>query len=271
VADRALFQQHCVKCHGPDGTGSNARHRQPELPNFTDPAWQARRSDAQLLASILDGKGKDMPSWRGKISAEQARGLVADVRAFAPTTPTSEGPSQAGSYRPFRDLEGGPEESRPTDLPQAKPPRGFLEKLVGWLGRFHSPVVHFPIALLTAAAVAELLRLATGRPAFDDVSRYCVWFGALTAVVAGVLGWFWGQFRLTDASAAMMTHRRLGTSTVAGAVLVLLLKEVSRRPDCGRGRMWFRLTLLVVAGLVMATGFLGGVVVFGADHYAWPQ
>jgi mono/diheme cytochrome c family protein len=84
-AARELFRQHCVKCHGPDGTGSPVRRRQPAIPDFTDPAWQARRSEAQLLASILDGKGGEMPSWRGKVSEEQARGLVARVRAFAPT------------------------------------------------------------------------------------------------------------------------------------------------------------------------------------------
>src|SRR5438445_592196 len=65
-AGRELFREHCVKCHGADGTGSPARDRLPEIPNFTDPAWQARRSEAQLLASILDGKGKEMPPFRDK-------------------------------------------------------------------------------------------------------------------------------------------------------------------------------------------------------------
>jgi mono/diheme cytochrome c family protein len=62
---RALFRRHCVKCHGADGTGSPARASMPEIPDFTDASWQARRSDARLLASILDGKGKEMPPWRG--------------------------------------------------------------------------------------------------------------------------------------------------------------------------------------------------------------
>jgi mono/diheme cytochrome c family protein len=88
-----LFRRHCVKCHEADGTGNKARERLPEIPNFTDVSWQARRSDAQLRASILEGKGEDMPAHRGKISEEQARGLVAYVRAFAPTTAKS-GPRQ---------------------------------------------------------------------------------------------------------------------------------------------------------------------------------
>jgi mono/diheme cytochrome c family protein len=77
-----LFATHCVKCHGEDGTGSRGRRRYPEIPNFTDSAWQSRRRDAQLLASILDGMEQGMPSWRDKISKEQAAGLVAYIRAF---------------------------------------------------------------------------------------------------------------------------------------------------------------------------------------------
>jgi uncharacterized membrane protein len=230
-----------------------------------------RRSDAQLLASILDGKGKEMPPWRGKLSVEQARGLVACVRAFAPTAPTPEGASQPVSDERYPYLEEDKNELTPTEPTEAEPPQDFVEKLIGWLGRFHSAAVHFPIALLTAAALAELLRLATGQPAFDAFSRFCVWLGALTAVVAGILGWFWGGFRLTDASWLMMTHRWLGTSVVAFAGLVLVLSEGSRRPERRRTRLCFRATLLIVAGLVLVTGFFGGAVVFGLDHYTWPQ
>jgi mono/diheme cytochrome c family protein len=71
-----LFRQICTKCHGADGTGSAARSCLPEIPDFTSAPWQARRADARLMASILDGKGSDMPPQGGKISEEQARGLV---------------------------------------------------------------------------------------------------------------------------------------------------------------------------------------------------
>ncbi len=254
--DQELFRQHCVKCHGADGTGSETRRRQAELPNFTDPAWQARRSDAQLLASILDGKGKKMPPWRAKISAEQARGLVAHVRAYASVQDPK---GQKGQEKPPQ-----------AELAEPEPPGGFLEKLISWLGQFHPATVHFPIALMAAAAVAELLRLATGNPTFEAIARYCLWFGALTAVLAGVLGWFLAGFRLSDATWTLMAHRWLGTSTVAGAALLLVWSEGSRRPERRCSRAWFRAGLLVVAALGLVTGFFGGVVVFGLDHYAWP-
>jgi mono/diheme cytochrome c family protein len=74
---RELFRKRCAKCHGTDGTGSQARDRMAEIPDFTSAAWQAKRKDSQLIASILDGKGDDMPPGRGKISSEQARALAA--------------------------------------------------------------------------------------------------------------------------------------------------------------------------------------------------
>ncbi len=270
-AVRELFRQHCVKCHGTDGTGSPARGRLPEIPDFTAASWQARRSEAQLLVSILDGKGSEMPRWRGKIREEEARGLVAHVRAFAPTTEKSPQEKQEGLAPTF----WWPEQEEPEGLAGAEPteaeaPRNFSKKLVRWLGKFHPPAVHFPIALLTAAAVAELLRMATGKSVFNTVSRYCVWFGALTALVAGVLGWFRGGFGLTDASWVLMTHRWLGTSTVACAVLILVLSEASRHLERRRTQMWFRAMLLIVAALALVTGFFGGAVVFGLDHYTWP-
>jgi mono/diheme cytochrome c family protein/uncharacterized membrane protein len=270
-ANRNLFRQHCVKCHGTDGTGSRMRRRLPGIPNFAEAAWQARQSDADLLDSILDGKGEKMPSFRAKLNEDQARSLVAYLRAFAAATGTAEHALRATSSDPDSRSNEEPEEPAPDPSEEAELPGGFFGKLILWLGRFHPPAVHFPIALLTAAAVAELLRLATGKPVFDAVSRYCVWFGTVAAFGGAGLGWFLGGFHLTDDAWELTTHRWLGTSTVVCASLVLVLSEVSYHPDRRRTRICFRVTLLLVAALVLVTGFFGGAVIFGLDHYTWPQ
>jgi len=70
-----LFQQLCLKCHGKDGTGSPARGLMPDIPDFTVASWQTKRSEAQLLVSILDGKGPDMPPVRDKLTEKEARGI----------------------------------------------------------------------------------------------------------------------------------------------------------------------------------------------------
>jgi mono/diheme cytochrome c family protein/uncharacterized membrane protein len=271
ASERELFRQHCVKCHGEQGTGSRARPLQPTIPDFSDASWQARRSDARLKTSILEGKGKDMPPWRGKISEEQASALVGYIRALAQSTRSREAVPRASVVYGPGDREEEAEASFSAEPTESQPPVCFMEKLIRWLGNFHPATVHFPIALLTAAALAELLQLATDWTTFSAVSRYCVWFGTLTALGAAALGWFLGGFRWTDDSWILMTHRWLGTSTVALAGLVLLLLEVSRRSDRRALRLCFRLTLLVGAALVLLTGFFGGAVVFGLDHYVWPQ
>src|SRR5262249_4341872 len=61
----------------------SGRQTFPPIPDFTAPSWPTTRSEAQLRTSILDGKGKDMPSFRGKVKEEQARELAAYVRTFA--------------------------------------------------------------------------------------------------------------------------------------------------------------------------------------------
>jgi mono/diheme cytochrome c family protein len=81
--DARLFQRFCAKCHGSDGRGAIMRDSLPRIPDFSNPRWQTAHSDAQLVVSVLDGKGTEMPAFRGKLAREQARAVVAAVRRFS--------------------------------------------------------------------------------------------------------------------------------------------------------------------------------------------
>jgi mono/diheme cytochrome c family protein len=81
---RVLFQKRCADCHEADGTGSTTRTVLPQMPDFTNHRWQQQRSDTQLVVTILEGKGAQMPAFGGKINKEQARELITYIRAFAP-------------------------------------------------------------------------------------------------------------------------------------------------------------------------------------------
>ena len=153
--------------------GEPGAKRYPEIPDFTNASWQARRTGEELTESILDGKGSAMPPLGDDVGEEQVRGLVAYVRAFAPTwgEPNQKEPEGPALAPTMGDSRQGEQEGRAlAEPPEAEAPRSFFEKLARWLGKIHPPAVHFPIALLTAAAVAELLRMATGKPAFDAIS-----------------------------------------------------------------------------------------------------
>lgn len=80
----AVYRRFCHNCHGGDGGGGRARSSLASIPDFTNPKWQASRTDAQLSAGILNGRGDQMPAFADRVSAEQARDLVAYVRAFNP-------------------------------------------------------------------------------------------------------------------------------------------------------------------------------------------
>jgi uncharacterized membrane protein/mono/diheme cytochrome c family protein len=269
--DRAIvvFRDHCIECHDADGRGDSSRDTTPKIPDFTDARWQQAREDRDLERSIVKGKGA-MPRLKTKLTTEELRNIVLLVRDFRDGAFRLPDDDEEEVDKGVTENPGSRSEPNSPEPNTIKPARGFVAKLIGWLGNFHPPMVHFPIALLTGAALAELLRVITGRASFNSISRYCIWLGATSAVAAGVLGWFLAGLHLSDRSSVMMAHRWLGTVTVTGAALVLLLCEVSQNPGRRRARICFRLSLFLVAALVMVTGFTGGAVVFGLDHYAWP-
>jgi mono/diheme cytochrome c family protein len=70
------YRQYCLSCHGTDGRGAEIRSGMPAIPDFKSAAWQESRTNAQLAASILEGKGTLMPAFRGRVNAAQAQDLA---------------------------------------------------------------------------------------------------------------------------------------------------------------------------------------------------
>jgi ubiquinol-cytochrome c reductase cytochrome b subunit len=77
-----IYRSYCLACHDADGRGSSVKKAIPEVPDFTDLKWQALRTDAELLHSILEGKGKFMLPTKDKLSKVDAERMVGYVRAF---------------------------------------------------------------------------------------------------------------------------------------------------------------------------------------------
>ena len=81
-----LYNRYCIRCHGVDGRGI---WDIPDVPNFTNPQWQAFHSDAQLVQSILEGRGSVMPPWRGTLSLDEAWAMARYIRTLVPGTEVS--------------------------------------------------------------------------------------------------------------------------------------------------------------------------------------
>ena len=79
---KTVFVRYCTGCHGPEGGGDGYRFlRGPDPANLTSPSTR-KKSDAELLKTIHDGK-PNMPPWNVRLSDEESRDVLAYVRTLA--------------------------------------------------------------------------------------------------------------------------------------------------------------------------------------------
>jgi len=130
-------------------------------------------------------------------------------------------------------------------------------------GRLHPLLVHFPIALVLIAALAEFVSAITQCPGWRTVAVANIRVGAALAVAAAGAGWILASSRFVEASPGLEWHRWLGLLTALAAVTAALATGAIDGPS---RRLWlYRIALFSAAGLVGVAGHLGAVLVWGAD------
>ena len=92
-AGRAIFEQHCVSCHGWQGRGDGpeAPYLSPRPASLISAATSVK-SDKELLTVIANGKPRtSMPAWRDRLTDAQQLDVLAYVRSlvrfYKPGTP----------------------------------------------------------------------------------------------------------------------------------------------------------------------------------------
>src|SRR3954463_8649494 len=75
------------------------------------------------------------------------------------------------------------------DDSEGGPPASGWGHFVWWVGHFHPAMTVFPIGLVLAAAVAELLWIFTRAAWLEGAARFCVIGAAVGGAVAAPLGW----------------------------------------------------------------------------------
>ena len=74
------FRNICAKCHGQTGSGGLPLIPGGPAPrDFTDGAWQATKTDAELEHAIREGKNP-MPAFKTLLTADQIRAVIKKVR-----------------------------------------------------------------------------------------------------------------------------------------------------------------------------------------------
>jgi uncharacterized membrane protein len=133
------------------------------------------------------------------------------------------------------------------------------------IGRFHPVLVHFPLALVGLAVVAEGLLVVRKEPQFGDAARFMMTAAAWMGVPAAIAG-----FALSGAVTfegdelhAFAIHRIAGIATPVLIVLAAGMAAGSRRS----GQVWelflYRIFLVLAAASAAVAGAKGGELVWG--------
>lgn len=75
-AGQEIYEEFCGACHGYDGVPLL-----PGAPSFFD-GERLEKSDAELLKSIIEGKGDIMPAWKDMLSDEECESILHYVRSM---------------------------------------------------------------------------------------------------------------------------------------------------------------------------------------------
>jgi cbb3-type cytochrome c oxidase subunit III len=80
-----VYRKYCRVCHGEDGDGDGIMTDMIGITpmDHTNPNETNSLDNDQLMTSILDGKGRFMPAWRGILSQSDVEALVSYIRLLA--------------------------------------------------------------------------------------------------------------------------------------------------------------------------------------------
>ncbi len=80
-ADAAsLYAKNCASCHGAKGTPAASMATSMHVPDFATAL--ASVPDSALKNTVANGKGRMMPSYKTRLTAEQISSLVTYIRSF---------------------------------------------------------------------------------------------------------------------------------------------------------------------------------------------
>jgi mono/diheme cytochrome c family protein/uncharacterized membrane protein len=248
---QAIFTAKCSECHGAQlqrPKGGVSLHDLGQLATNSDLVFGARPEKSALWQVIENEEMPPSHAQAGPLSVQEKEAIRSWIESLPLGAPSPASPN--------------------TRSPAVAPPRQ-QQSIFAWLGRFHILVIHFPIALLAAAALGEFLATARRTSMPQPAVRFCVLLGAAGAVAAVVLGWLHADVggHGSAASGVLGLHRWLGTSAGLCAVAIALVSERDYRR--GQRSVLFRVLLQSGTLLVAVAAHFGGLMVHGVHFLDW--
>ncbi|MCY2931287.1 MAG: hypothetical protein NTV86_17730 [Planctomycetota bacterium] len=123
------------------------------------------------------------------------------------------------------------------------------------VAKLHLLLLHFPIALILAAALADALWLWLRRPVFKESGYWCIVLGALAAVPTVITGYLLldGMRFAGDAAEIGETHELLGVMAMSLALAAGGIRLVGRNR---LARLWAYAYAALIAGSAVRGGFV---------------
>ncbi len=81
---KAVYSEHCAKCHGADGKGDTKMGQKLGAKDYTDAAVQAAFTDEQAFKSVKEGMKKDDKTLMrpSDLSEDDIKASIAYLRTF---------------------------------------------------------------------------------------------------------------------------------------------------------------------------------------------
>ena len=132
------------------------------------------------------------------------------------------------------------------------------------IGKLHPLLVHFPIALVLAAAGAEIVAIRTRRASWRGVAVVNLRAGAAIGALTLIAGWILATAPFVEATPSLALHRWTGVVAVAVTTAAAVASRQSH--DHSRASLVvYRGALFMAAALIAVAGHLGAALVWGTD------
>lgn len=256
-----LLSKHCLECHGPEDAKNDFRVDDREMVlDYLEP------EDAEfstLYADYLTIDDPDMlmppPSHGGPLTASQ----LALFRVWI----------NEGADWPEEVVIAGAEQAVETAAPPAPAPRTLPQRVWVAQGFLHPATVHFPIALFMLGA--GFVVLGWKWPSVGmQIPLACLLLGAASSLAATLMGWsfspqqgYGAGWNILDWDREIDVHRWSGLIVTALSSILAVVALIGLWKDSDRLARYWKVGLLLCAGMVAAVGHQGGELSYGSDFY----